>query len=160
MPTFRSHKLIASRIASLIVLAIGHVPVPWGHDHETMGGDQLESHLASYHAGAEETLSLKWHVHVSCVGLSLPVPQDGDGVDDSSNQSVFHRELPQMLVRRSTASHRGPRKRQYFNLLCGSTKCADVGQIPLQASRGALFRLSPSRPNGPELYYLYCSLLI
>lgn len=67
-------------IILLLILPIGHVPVPWVHSHEFLSGEQLSAHLnenhSGIHDGSEET---GWHLHILCMGF-----EDSGSIGDYS----------------------------------------------------------------------------
>lgn len=56
-------------IVCVLVISIGHVPVPWLHRHQGMDDEQFVGHTGIYHSqAAEYELPDGWHVHFLCLG--------------------------------------------------------------------------------------------
>lgn len=156
MPVSGFRKLITW----LLVLAIGHVPVPWAHNHEWLEDEQLEEHLDFLHIGADGNLPLGWHVHLFCIGLNHRILQDGFGVENPSDCIVLYYDQPQLADPESAASRRSPRESELRCLLGWYTNCTYACPIPLAASGDLNSHLSSNLRNGAHLYELFCSLLI
>jgi hypothetical protein len=57
----------------LLVLALGHVPIPWAHSHDRLNGEQLAHHLQQYHRNCPPSnLPSGWHWHFDSFGLAKP----------------------------------------------------------------------------------------
>ena len=159
MPAFTSRRLIAL----LLVLALGHAPIPWVHHHEWLDEEQLQAHLESSHAGDEGGLPLAWngwHLHVFCIGLHYGVPQDGlAGTDSTSDGLVFCDQQPQTLVQSPDAPHRRPRRSPAQRLLGDANGLRTLDRF---AAPSGIPRSHASRHvrSDARLYELFCSLLI
>jgi len=66
------------QIVCVLVISIGHVPVPWVHRHQGIEHEYLARHVQAYHCQvAECDLPAGWHIHFYCFGLSSAYPGHG-----------------------------------------------------------------------------------
>lgn len=156
LPQFRSTR----PIIWLLILTLGHVPVPWAHRHDCLAEEQLEAHLARFHAGANCDVLPAWHVHVSCLGSRRIKSYDGVTEASSSSDSIVsYDDQPLSLEDVSRGSQRRLRIGQVQRLL-GYAYVMCVVSVSIASSAGVKLR-NPYLPrNDGGLYDLYCSLLI
>jgi hypothetical protein len=156
MPKFRFLK----PVLWLLILAIGHVPVPLVHDHECHRDGQLETHVKYFHGGAEQARNLGWHLHVYCLGLNHQISEDGFGVEGSSHDVVFFDELPQVFEQESVTSRRRDRRSRTRHSIYRRAECKYAWQFHNAGSSPHFLHRSLRLRNDVHLYDLYCSLLI
>jgi hypothetical protein len=144
----------------LLILAIGHVPVPLVHGHEGIGDRQLQTHIKYFHDGAEQARNLEWHVHVYFLGLNYTILEDGFGVEGSSNNVVFIDELPEEFERDPVTSRRRNRRSQTRHSLYRNADYTYAWQFHGVGLSSHFLHRSLRLRNDVHLYDLHCSLLI
>ena len=152
MPTFRSHKLIAL----LLIVTVGHLPVPWMHDHARLAVGNESAHLRTYHVSGNSEAQAGWHIHFTCLGLDLSDAQS-DGVGDSSQPRLAYSETSPSVALKTIV--RKVKRRNPTNVCFASEKCG-TKRFALAHSDTAPRWLDSVQRNGSELYYLYCSMVI
>ena len=143
----------------LLILALGHVPVPWAHHHAYLGKVQLERHLARFHAECETGAVFGWHVHLICLGLDQQL-LDGRGDGSSPACWAYCCEERQDADQEAVSlcrNVRGGKIRHAWASYCVSLDTsANVGSGFVTESSAGYDRLY----KGVPLYDLYRSLLI
>lgn len=155
MPPLLSHKTVTWSL----VLALGHVPIPWVHSHELLADERLEAHFSLCHNGADGNLPLGWHVHLIYIGMNHQA-EGADGANHPWGNFVFCYEDPQDVCPESAVSRRSVRDGRESRLWsCHSIPIDDYPD--LRSEFGALAFTAPAHQRkGAHFYDLYCSLLI
>ena len=143
----------------LLVLAIGHIPVPCVHNHAWLKKEQLESHLSAFHQVG--CVPQGWHMHVIRLGAKRRITTDG--VSNKSQESGAvdqRREQPLEFDEASVAVNRRPRDGQGYRPWYDSVD-SSISRDFFIVERG---NSKPDKavppPGEASLFNLYCSLLL
>lgn len=146
-------------VVYLLVMILGHVPVPWAHSHEGLDPDQLQRHLSVYPQTGDGNLQFcgGWHFHCFCLGCSCHVP--GDGLNSSSDtDQAKYAENSRFTIELETNST--------FFKLAELRHQSQALLIPAPSESGGQSRLYHSGNAGvfsmadSSLFQQHCALLI
>lgn len=155
MPAFQSHR----SLTWLLVLALGHVPMPWPHNHEFVGEEQLEFHLVRFHADGDAKVPFGWHIHLVCIGLNHQLMY-GFCTSDPLANAVYYLEQSQNADEKTVAFRRCARDNKLRHSRGSHFAFTDPGTNIHSEFGAQVFAASSCLQKGAPLYELYCSLLI
>jgi hypothetical protein len=124
----------------ILVLVLGHAPIPWSHSHDSLTPRQLVAHLQDYHPNCPlDKLPRGWHLH--CFDLGQADPDDDAAI----------LEIPSSPLERLRSS--------WCRLACEIVDVSKACEITASAGVNANGRMLVSLPKR-ELFKQYGAFLI
>ena len=144
----------------LLVLSIGHVPLPWVHCHAWLDGDQLAEHINAFHAGClRGDVPESWHVHFCYLGGGTRIRRAGmSTLEKASHPTGLADERLASLEEVNDASPGRERKGPVWAAKCGLFTLKR--KLCNASGSSQCFLHTPRLPGTASLFRLHCSLLL
>lgn len=146
-------------ITWLLVLALGHLPVPWAHTHEMLAGDLIALHVDQFHRNADPDVQLGWHVHLICFGFDFSLIDEGRQ-GDSSEYPLYYFDSSRDEDEETNLQHQCTGRSKTSGSRASNLTYTFRDPNIRSVCRLQALVLTSFQSDGTPLYYLNCSLLI